>query len=299
MVSIFFDDGAILIGDPAWHVFLETEADVRFLEIGEHRLRVVEIGEGEPLLLVYGNADTLYTWHRNFRPLAEAGFRVIAYDYPGCGESVLPDGFRFGVDDLAALALALLDALGVERAHLIGHSMGGGVGLYLAVHHADRLRRLVLQAPVCYHVLYRPFIYLFRWPPFCTLAQCIAGPWMVGQTLVREYADTTLLTHQVQEQYRLACRRPKFIQAIIAELRDYWNAAFAETARRYGEIAVPLHLIWGERDATVSPRFGRRLAADTGAGLTVIPGAGHLVHQARSEAFNEAAIQFLRGGRVV
>lgn len=284
-----------MVGDPAWHKFLETEAAVRFVEMDGHRLRVVELGDGEPLLLVYGNADVVYTWHRNFRPLAEAGFRTIAYDYPGCGESTLPDGFRFGVDDLAALTLGLLDALGVERAHLIGHSMGGGIGLQLVVHHADRLRRVVLLAPVCYHALYRPFIYLFRWPPFCKLAPFVAGPWMVGQTLIREYGDTTLLTHQVQEQYRLACRRPEFIQATIAQLRDYWNDTFAETARHYGEIAVPLHLIWGGRDVTVSPRFGRRLAADTGAGLTIVPGVGHLLHQARPEVFNEVAVRFLRG----
>ncbi|MBN1810206.1 MAG: alpha/beta hydrolase, partial [Anaerolineae bacterium] len=187
--------------------------------------------------------------------------------------------------------------LGVERAHLIGHSMGGGIGLQLAVHHASRLRRAVLLAPVCYHVLYRPFVYLFRWPLFYALAQHIAGPWMAWQTLVREYGDTTLLTSQVQDQYRLACQRPEFIQATIAQLRDYWNDAFAETARHYGEIAVPLHLVWGERDVTVSPRFGRRLAADTGAGLTVIPGVGHLVHQARPEVFNEVAVRFLRGER--
>jgi pyruvate dehydrogenase E2 component (dihydrolipoamide acetyltransferase) len=288
-----------MTGDPAWRAFLETEARAHFVEIGEHRLQVVELGAGEPLLLIYGNADTIYTWHHNFRPLAEAGFRVVAYDYPGCGESALPDGFRFGVDDLAALTLALLDTLGIDCAHLIGHSMGGGVGLQLAAHHADRLRRVVLVAPVCYHALYRPFIYLFRWPLFCTLARYVAGPWMVGQTLVREYVDTTLLTHQVQEQYRLACRRPEFIEATIAQLRDFWSDAFAGTARCYGEIAVPLHLIWGERDITVGRRFGRRLVADTGAGLTVIPGAGHLVHQARPEAFNEVAIQFLRGECVI
>lgn len=296
-----------MIGDPAWHKFLETEADVRFLEIGGHRLRVVETGagspngkpEGEPLLLIYGIADFAYTWHHNFRPLAQAGFRVIAYDYPGCGGSVLPDGFRFGVDDLAALTLALLDALGIEHAHLIGHSMGGGVGLQLAVHHADRLRRVVLLAPVCYHTLYRPFTYLFRWPLFCTLAQLFVGPWMVRQMLARDYVDTTLLTPQVQDQYGLAFKQPEFIRATIALLRDYWNDAFAEAARHYGEISVPLHLIWGERDVTLSPRFGRRLAADTKASLTIVPGAGHVLHQSQPAIFNEVAVRFLRGERVV
>jgi hypothetical protein len=46
-----------MAGDPAWHKFLETEATVRFVEIGEHRLQVVEFGAGEPLLLIYGNAE--------------------------------------------------------------------------------------------------------------------------------------------------------------------------------------------------------------------------------------------------
>jgi 2-hydroxy-6-oxonona-2,4-dienedioate hydrolase len=284
-------------GDPGWQAFLETEARVRFVEIGEHRLRVIEFGEGEPLLLVHGIADLAYAWHRNFHALAAAGFRVIAFEYPGCGESALPAGFCFGVDALAGLALAVLDALDVKRAHLIGHSMGGGVGLYLAVHHADRLRRLVLQAPVCYHALFRPFVYLFRWPFVCTLARYVAGPWLVRKTLVAEYGDTTLLTPQVQDQYRLAGRRPEFIRASVELLRDYWNDAFAETVRRYDEISVPLHLVWGGRDIANSPRLGRRLAADLGVGLTVVPGAGHLCHQARPDVFNRVAVRFLQGRR--
>jgi pimeloyl-ACP methyl ester carboxylesterase len=288
-----------LTGDPAWRAFLETEARVHFVGVGEHRLQVVEFGAGEPLLLIYGIADFAYTWHHNFRPLAEAGFRVVAYDYPGCGGSSLPDGFRFGVDNLAALTLELMDALGIERAHLIGHSMGGGVGLQLAVRHADRLRRVVLLAPVCYHALYRPFIYLFRWPLFCRLARIFVGPWMVRPMLARDYVDATLLTSQVQDQYRLAFPRPEFIRATVALLRDYWDDAFAETARHYGEISAPLHLIWGERDVTLSPRFGRRLAADTGAGLTIVPGAGHVLHQSQPEVFNEVAVRFLRGERDV
>jgi pimeloyl-ACP methyl ester carboxylesterase len=291
-----------MIGDPEWQKLLETEACVRLVPVGEHRLHVVEAwagssaGEpvGEPLLLIYGILDVVYTWHRNLRALAEAGFRVIACDYPGYGESALPGGFRFGVDDLAELTLGLLDALGIERAHLIGHSMGGGIGLQLAVHHAERLRRVVLSAPVCYHAPYRPFIYLFRWPLFCALAQRVVSPWMVRPALVWEYGDTALLTPQVRDQYRSACRRPEFIRASAGLLRDYWNDAFAETARRYKEISVPLHLIWGRRDLTVSLRYGRRLAADTGAELSVVPGVGHLLHQARPEVFNEMAISFLR-----
>lgn len=283
-----------MTGDLEWKKFLETEACVRFVTFGDHRLRVIECGTGEPLLLVHGFADYAYAWHRNLKPLAEAGFRAIAFEYPGCGESALPDGCRFGVDDLAQTLLSVLDGLSIERTYLVGHSMGGGIGLQLALHNPDRLRRVVLVAPVCYHTYYRPFIYLFRWPPFHILARLVTGPWMAWPTLVMEYADTTLLTQQVVAQYRLALRRPEYVRACHALLRDYWNEAFAETAKRYGEISVPLHLIWGTRDTTVSGRDVRRLAVDTGAELAVVSGAGHLFNQAQPGMFNEMVVRFLQ-----
>ena len=286
-----------MTGDPDWQAFLETEARVHFVAFGGQRLRVIECGAGEPLLLIHGFGDYAYAWHRNLKPLAEAGFRAIAFDYPGCGESALPEGFRFGVDDLAQVILGLLDGLDIERTHLVGHSMGGGIGLQLALHNPDRLRRVVLAAPVCYHTYYRPFIYLFRWPPFLALARLVTGPWMAWPTLVREYADTTLLTPQVVAQYRLAFRRPEYVRACHALLRDYWNKAFAETARRYGEISVPLYVIWGERDTAVSRRDVERLARDTGAELAIVSGAGHLFNQAGPQAFNEMVVRFLQEAR--
>lgn len=290
-------NGKSMNGDPDWQQFLETTATLRFVALGEHRLRVIDIGAGEPVLLIHGFADSTYTWHRNLHALAQAGFRALTYDQPGCGESALPAGFRFGVDDLARLALELLDKLGVEQAHAVGSSMGGGVGLHLAVHHPDRLRGVVLVAPVCYHAHSRPFVYLLRCSLISGLARRLSGPWMVRPVLLSQYVDRTLLTPAVLSQYRLAFRRPEYLQACAGLLRDYWNGAFAETARRYREVRVPLHLIWGERDVWVRPRYAWRLAADTGADLTVLPGAGHLVHQVRPERFNEAVVRFLEAAR--
>ncbi len=282
-------------GDPRWRTFLEAEARVRFAAVGEHRLRVVEAGDGEPVLLIHGFADSAYTWHRNLGPLAEAGFRAIAYDHPGCGESALPAGFCFGVDALARLALGVLDALGVERAHVVGSSMGGGIALYLAVHHPERLRRAVPVAPTCYHAPFRPFVFLPRLAPVLSLARAVAGPWLAAPIVRSMYGDPSLLTPEVLAQYRLAFGRPEYLHACAGLLRDYWNRAFYETARRYGEICLPLHLIWGQRDGWVlTSSYALRLAADTGADLTVIARAGHLVHQAAPQPFNAALVRFLQ-----
>jgi pimeloyl-ACP methyl ester carboxylesterase len=246
------------------------------------------------VLFVHGFADSAYTWHRNLRTLAEAGFRVLAYDHPGCGESALPEGFRFGADVLAQLVLSLLDVLGIERAHLIGHSMGGGIGLQLAVHHPDRLRRVVLVAPVCYHAPFRPFIHLARWSLVGDLARCLSGPWLARLFFVLQPIGRALPVQPVLAQYSCAFRHPEYVCACVGMLRDYWNQAFEETACRYCEIGVPLHLVWGRRDLLVNVRFIRRLAADTGAGLTVVDGVGHQVHMARPQLFNEVAMRFLR-----
>ena len=149
-------------------------------------------------------------------------------------------------------------------------------------------RSVVLVAPTCYHAPFRPFVYLFRSSLFAALARRLAGPWLVWPVLRSQYFSSPLLTPQVSAQYRPAFRRPEYLHACAGLLRDYWSHAFTETARSYGKIRVPLHLVWGAQDIWVSTRDGLRLAADTGAALTVIAGAGHLVHQAPPEPFNEA-----------
>jgi pimeloyl-ACP methyl ester carboxylesterase len=286
-----------MIADPDWKLFLETEAQIHFVTIGEHRLRVIEIGTGEPVLFVHGLGDSAYTWHRNLRPLAAAGFRALAYDHPGCGESALPPGFHFGVDDLTQLAVELLDALGLEWVHLVGSSMGGGIGLHLAVYHPNRLRRVVLVAPACYRAFYRPFVCLSRWRPFCPLVRCLSRPWLARPILLSMYCDPVLLTPQVVAQYQMAARSPEYMQAFTGMMRDFWNQAFTETVRHYQQIRVPLHLVWGERDFCAPTSYAHRLAADTGADLTLIAGTGHIVHQARPVPFNDAVKRFLGGER--
>ena len=289
-------DPRLAIGDPQWVGFLKTQAHVHLVGVAQHRLRVVETGVGEPVLLVHGFADSAYTWHRNLQALVEAGFRVVAYDLPGHGESALPPDFRFGVDDLARLAVGLLDVLGIERTHFVGHSMGGGIGLLLAIYCPERLRQVVLEAPVCYHALFRPFVYLARCPAVTALARRLIGPWLARPVLHSAYGDDALLTPTVLSQYRSAFRRAEYARACVGALRGYWNGAFAQAARRYHTIRTPLHLVWGERDIWIDHRCAPRLAADTGAGLTIIAGGGHIAHQAKPTLFNRIAVQFLASG---
>lgn len=103
-------------------------------------------GVGEPLLLISGQATSLRGWLHVVSQLAER-HRVILFDHRGIGRSTEgSDESRFATRAFAGDAIAVLDALEIERADVYGHSMGGRVAQWIAVDHAKRLNRLVLAA---------------------------------------------------------------------------------------------------------------------------------------------------------
>ena len=98
-------------------------------------------GEGEPVLLIHGFPDSSALWRDVVPELLAAGYRTVVIDQRGFGESAAPDGKRnYALELLANDALAVLRALGIERAHLVGHDWGAAVGWLLAATHPDRFR---------------------------------------------------------------------------------------------------------------------------------------------------------------
>jgi pimeloyl-ACP methyl ester carboxylesterase len=107
------------------------------------RLAAQVTGEGEPVLLVHGFPDSRRVWREQVGPLADAGFRVVAPDLRGFGESERPEGVdAYRATTVVGDLLELLDEHGIERAHVIGHDWGSGLSWVLASLHPDRVRSL-------------------------------------------------------------------------------------------------------------------------------------------------------------
>ena len=127
---------------------LDFDSTSRFLE-GEHRIHYHEAGTGPALVLLHGSGPGVSGWS-NFRgnfPVFAERFRTVLMDMPGFGKSERPE-FDRAYPRVAADALArLLDALGMDHAHLLGNSMGGYVALEFALAYPDRVGRLVLMGP--------------------------------------------------------------------------------------------------------------------------------------------------------
>jgi pimeloyl-ACP methyl ester carboxylesterase len=112
--------------------------------IGDVSLNYRQVGAGEDMVLVHGLAANLGFWNLNLLlPLARH-FRVTTYDLRGHGYSDMPST-GYTSRDMAADLVGLMDDLGIERAHLVGHSFGGVVALHCAVSHPDRVSSLTLQ----------------------------------------------------------------------------------------------------------------------------------------------------------
>ncbi|QUD89685.1 alpha/beta fold hydrolase [Phenylobacterium montanum] len=121
-----------------------AEIEHRQFHIGELDMHVLLAGTGEPLLLLHGFPDSAQLWRKMIPALVGAGYRVIAPDQRGFGRTAAPEGVGpYRIDRIAADAIGLLDALGIEKAALMGHDWGAAIGWALASAHPDRFSRYV------------------------------------------------------------------------------------------------------------------------------------------------------------
>jgi pimeloyl-ACP methyl ester carboxylesterase len=252
-------------------------------------LHYIEAGRGDPLLLIMGFGGDHLAWAFQ-TPVFAQTHRVIAFDNRGAGQSDVPDvpyTTRMMADD----AVGLLDALTIERAHVIGVSMGGMIAQELALAHPQRVRSLQLH---------------------CTLArrdaymQALIESWRVIRTKVtaEEWMRIVALWLFSPTTY---AERPEFVEAVIQTgianphpftltgfLRQGDAVRSHDALDRLGKLAAPTLVSVADDDILVPPRFSRELAAAVpGATLKTIERAGHCYFWERPEVFNAMCLEFL------
>src|SRR5580693_8788255 len=128
-----------------WGELADVDHQLRHVMVNDVRTRVLQAGSGPELILLHGTGGHLEAYSRDIAGLAE-DFHVTAYDMVGHGWSDLPNK-HYTIDVLSDHLVGLMDALGLERPHLSGESLGGWVVAWTAAHHPDRVGRLVLNTP--------------------------------------------------------------------------------------------------------------------------------------------------------
>ena len=225
-----------------------------------------DVGTGPPLILLHGLAGSARWWSRNIPELSRS-FRVIAIDLPGFGAS--PRAHRLELDGIVDQLAGTMDALGLDRASVIGHSMGGLIAGGLAADRPERVERLVLVDAA-----------------FLSLDWASVRP-MTGPARTLRRTAPSLLPVLVADGMRSGPRR--LTDASIQLLRADWRA-------KLPNIEAPTLVIWGEHDRICPLAIGQKIVATiAGARLVVIEGAAHNPMWERSDAFDREVLAFLAG----
>ena len=248
-----------------------------------------DVGEGDPVLLIMGFGGDHLAWAMQMADFA-GRHRVIAFDNRGVGQSDAPDApytTRMMADD----ALGLMDALGVDSAHVLGVSMGGMIAQELVLARPDRVRSLHLACTfgrpdpymLALNSAWREMrIGLGRESTLRTL-----GLWLFSPTTYAERPELieALLQNSLANPYP---------QSLIGFLRQGEAVAAHDALERLGAIRCPTLVCVAEDDILVPPRFAREIVARIpGAELRTIPAAGHGYFLERPDLFNELSLEFI------
>lgn len=245
------------------------------------------IGDGPPVVLLHGGTGDPESYWSPQIPVLSKRFRVVLTQYPGYGYE--GDDAEFSIPACAAHVRALLDELDIERASLVGLSLGGAVSLQFALDYPDRVRCLVLADSMSgvWTQKFRRFI------DHALIGAIEQG----GHDLMYElnlifafserYLDENAETLERQKEAWRTVDAAKYT-AMLRSIRD-WSID-----DRLGEIEAPALVLWGSEDIEIPRVYSERLAsALPHAILSVIEGSGHKSCADRPEAFNKAVTAFL------
>ncbi|MBI2876552.1 MAG: alpha/beta hydrolase [Candidatus Tectomicrobia bacterium] len=265
----------------------------RVVKLGDRFVSYVTEGSGDPVLLLHGIPTWGYLWHGLIPALAKT-CRVFAPDLLGFGYSDKSDHFDRSIARQAEMIDAWMDKLGIERASIVGHDLGGGVALRLATLFPHRVTRLCVMNTVCYD----------SWPIEAMLQ---LGHPKAYHSL--SAANTVATMRQALKQGFASSQNGELLEGLLApyttevgKLSLIRNAAALNTNLTMEisplllQMAMPTLILWGEEDLFQPVKYGERLASDIpGARLIRIRGARHFVMFDRPDEVTEDLVMFLGG----
>ncbi|MGH2947481.1 MAG: alpha/beta fold hydrolase [Solirubrobacteraceae bacterium] len=230
-------------------------------------------GDGPPVLLVMGLGMNATGWWRTVPVLADAGLRVLAFDNRGVGRSLRTPG-PYTVAQMARDAVSVLDAAGVESAHVYGISLGGMIAQEVALRHPGRVRSLVLGATTPGGAAHVPpgedVLALLRLRAQMTAEHAVWASVPINYSPATRSAGGDRIAQDIAQRLRFPVEPEYYVaQRRAAEAHD--------AADRLGGIDAPVLVVHGDQDVLIVPENARRLAAAIpGAELRMWPGAAHL-----------------------
>jgi pimeloyl-ACP methyl ester carboxylesterase len=275
---------------------MATEVRDHFVEVEGVRLHWAETGETSgppPVVLLHDLNNSCLSWSR-VAPLLATDRRVLMPDLPGHGQSERPN-VGYELEWYAHVMARWLEAIGVERADVVGHSFGGGVAQMLLLECPERVRRLVLVAA---GGLGKSVVGWLRLASLPHVVEYLGQPFMaLGTRLALRSARKGVSRQDVADLSGFNSRAGS-ARAFARSVRDVisWRGQRRNFLQRASEIPAlpPVLVLWGDRDSVIPIEQGRAFAGMLeGAVFRTFEGCGHYLHNEQPEAFVRALREFL------
>lgn len=268
----------------------------RFIDLPSGRCHYEEVGEGPPVLLVHGFLYSSFEWAPVMAQIG-AAHRALAVDLFGWGYSERDERRLYDYVLYANQLLELMDALEIERAALIGQSMGGGTAIRFAVEHPDRVERLVLvdaaSLPNPTPLVGR----IFALPMVGELLLTTGGNAMIGRQLKDFwFYDKRHVTPEYVDRVARPLRIKGSSWTALAILRHLDFGSQEDLVTRLAGVDCPKLIVWGRQDKAVPLALGERMHEMLpGSELLILDEAGHTPHEEQPDEFLERVMPFLAG----
>src|SRR5215213_3050925 len=280
----------------------------RFVRVGEARVACYEEGDGEPLLLLHGCPFSSYIWRKVIARLSSR-YHCLAPDLLGLGDTETQEGTDWSVRAQAAMVVGFLDALGIERAHVVGHDQGGAIAQLLASEQPERVDRLVISNAEAYDNWpseeERPFVRATQVP---VLGDVVLWAWSLrplfrlALKVAKAVYDPNVLSAELLDGYIRANlsdrhRRAKTRRFLAGQFDPENNRVTMDLLDGLRRFDHPTLLVWAKDDPHFGPEWGERLRQDIPGAvrLELLPDTGHLLMEERPERFAALIGEFLAG----
>ncbi|MEV0363009.1 alpha/beta fold hydrolase [Nocardia fusca] len=269
-----------------------THVESLFVDTDLARFHYTRTGTGSPVVLVAGGGLWGYSW-RDTVPALAAEHTVYTVDLPSQGFTELHGGdFAYDLPAMSQALATFLDALGLHRTALVGHSWGGAWSLYFAEQYPDRVERLVLLDAPGLDAEKAPSTPLFTTPLLGELTTTLTDRTFYAESIRGTFHNRHLVTDEVIDELYAPFSRP----ANRAGFLTLWrNLDYRLTDAGLGRVTAPTLIVWGAEDTWLPASQAHGLAARIpSAHAVTLPGCGHTVHEDCPAQTNSLIDEFLR-----
>ena len=262
----------------------------KFIEVNGHTIHYTKQGTGKPLILSHGFAGYIYTW-RELIPLLADHYTVYAYDVLGFGLSDKPSDGDYSMKGHGDSLIALMDALNLPSATLIGHSMGGVIIGYAALAAPSRVDKLVMIEPGFYTDKTPAFLQYMYFPLNRIMARQFYTRSMTERFLLASFYNKSKVTEEVVDAYMIPTRTPNVLDAMAHMMVTVSGQKHEGVSER---IVQPTLLVWGEREPGVLAGTAARLTGEIqGSTLAPVEECGHYVQEEKPQELAKVIRDFL------